>query len=303
MKKTILIASSSFSNESLNFLIRKTKGKFNIIKNTKMRKLTSKELFNIIKKENVIATIAGLENYNESTIKNSNLKVISRIGSGLSNIDITYTKKKNIKVYSTPTAPVNAVAELTISMMIYLIRNIEYMNIFKTGKWDRKIGKLLYGKSVFIIGMGNIGSKVFKLLKPFNAKVSVFDKVKNNKYKKYYTSLKSGLKGADIITIHVNQDIEILGKKELKLLKKDAVILNSSRGQVLNENELIMLLKEKQIGGAWIDVYNKEPYKGPLTKIKGNIITTPHIGSHTIETRKEMEFEAINNLFYGIGIR
>lgn len=300
MKKTILIGSSSFSRDSLKLLKKLTKNKFNIIANNKKRRLSDSELFKILKSYNVIGAIAGLENYNLLNLSASNLRVISRIGSGLSNIDLKNAKKRKIKIFNTPKAPVSSVAELTISMMIYLLRHIEQTNIQKTKKWNRIIGDNLQDKKILIIGLGNIGKKLFKLLKPFNVKFLIHDVKINKKYLKYYVPLIRGIKEADVITVHVNQDKEIIGRKEMKYAKKTAIFLNSSRGKVINENALYNALIQNKIAGAWVDVFEKEPYKGILAKFSGNLIITPHISSHTVETRKEMENEAIKNLIDGM---
>lgn len=297
MKKKIFIGSSSFSNESLNLLKRLTNKKYEIIKNKYGRKLTRSEIFKICKDHNVVATVAGLEIYDREILFNSNLRAISRIGSGISNIDLEASKERNVKIFSTPSAPVNSVAEITISMMIQLLRNTFISNNeLKFGKWNRLIGNQIENKNILIIGFGRIGKALFKLLRPFNCNVMLFDKKKDLRYKKYYVNLTEGLNKADIITIHVNIDIEIIGFKEFKLMKRKPIILNSSRGKVINEQAIKEYIKLEKIGGAWLDVFDTEPYMGNLNKISPHIITTPHIASHTSEARKLMEEGAIKNL-------
>lgn len=296
IKKNLLFATSTFGEYLDKNFINKIKNKFNTYFNPYKRKMSKKELLFYLTKYKIDYVIAGLEDYDKDIINNSNLKIISRLGSGTSNIDIKFAKSKNLKIFSTPKAPTDAVAELTISMMLNLLKHSFKMNKeMHKNNWFRVSGNLLLGKTVLIVGFGNIGKRVAQLLRPFKTNVIIFDKkFKINKGNQYKT-LSSVLPKADIITFHIDTDQKILGDKECKLLKKKVLLLNASRGKVIDEKALIKYVKNKTIKSAWIDVFEKEPYFGNLSKFE-NIILTPHIASYTIETRQKMEIESVNNI-------
>ena len=299
-KLNLLLATSTFNkhkDKKLETIINK---KFKAIYNPFKRKLSDKELLNLLNKNKINYVVAGLENYNKEIIKNSNLKIISRLGSGTSNIDTKFAKSQKIKVFSTPDGPIEAVSELTLGMIISMLREIFNLNNkMHKNIWERENGNLLFKKNVLIIGYGRIGKNLKKLLKPFNTNVIIYDKIKKYHKNLNFLPLKKALQLADIITIHTNTEQEILGKAEFKLLKKGVIICNSSRGSVINEKEIITYIEKKIIRKIWLDVFNHEPYFGKMSKYK-NIIMTPHIGSFTQETRKKMELKAIQNIIHNI---
>mgnify|MGYP000885070800 FL=1 len=295
-KPNLLLATSTFNKSKNEFLEKIINKKFNPIYNPNNRKLTEKELIQLLINNKINYVVAGLEPYNSNVLKNTNLKIISRLGSGISNVDTKTTKSKKIKVFSTPDGPIEAVSELTLGMIITMLREVINLNDkMHKNIWEREIGNLLFKKNVLIIGYGRIGKNLKRLLNPFKANVIIYDK--NKKYNKNinYIPLKEAIPKADIITFHTNTEKEIIGKSEFKLLKKGVIICNSSRGSVLNEKEIINYIRKKIIKKIWLDVFNDEPYFGEMSKYK-NIIMTPHIGSFTEETRKKMELKAIQNI-------
>ena len=299
-KLSLLLATSTFNKSKDKKLSRIIKSKFNPIYNPYNRKLTKKELNQLLINNKINYVLAGLENYDHSILKNSNLKIISRLGSGLSNIDLKVAKSKKIKIFSTPEGPIQSVSELTLGMMITMMRDVITMNNqMHKNIWKRESGNLLFNKNILIIGYGRIGKNLKKLLKPFRTNVTIYDT--NKKYHKNfnYKPLKKALPKADIITIHTNTDKEIIGKSEFKLLKKGVIICNTSRGSVINEREIIAYIKKRVIKRVWLDVFSKEPYSGNMSSYN-NIIMTPHIGSYTEEARKKMEIKAIENILNNI---
>jgi D-3-phosphoglycerate dehydrogenase len=295
-KPNLLLATSTFNENQDKRLDRIIKKKFNPIYNPYKRKLTEKELMQLLVNNKINYVVAGLESYNKKILKNTELKIISRLGSGVSNIDIKSAKSKKVKVFSIPHGPVDAVAELTLGMMITLLREvINLNNKMHKNIWKRENGNLLFKKNILIIGYGRIGKKLKKLLEPFKANIIIYDKIKKYKKNVNYMPLKKALLKADIITFHTDTEREILGKSEFKLLKKGVIICNTSRGSVINEKEIIAYVEKKIIRKIWLDVFNYEPYSGGMSKYE-NIIMTPHIGSYTEETRKKMELKAIQNI-------
>ena len=299
-KPNLLLATSTFNRSKNAFLEKIINKKFNPTYNPYNRKLTEKELIKILINNKINYVVAGLEPYNNNVLKNTNLKIISRLGSGLSNIDTKYIKSKKIKVFSTPDGPIEAVSELTLGMIITMLRKVISLNDNMHKKiWKRENGNLLFKKNVLIIGYGRIGQNLKRLLAPFRANIIVYDNDKKYKKNLNYMPLKKALPKADVITFHTNTEKEIMGISEFKLLKKGVIICNSSRGSVINEKEIISYVKKKIIKKIWLDVFNDEPYYGKLSKYK-DIIMTPHVGSYAEETRKKMEFEAIQNIIKNI---
>ena len=266
-----------------------------IIYNPYKRKIQKNELLELLA-DDVPGLIAGLEILDREVLEKTKLKVISRCGAGISNVDLATAKRLNIKVCSTPEGPTTAVAELTLGAMLSLLRMIPQMNQdLHSGKWIKKIGLQLEGKTVVIVGFGRIGRRVAHLLKPFHVKCIVVDPYVKEKIEGVeFLLLEHALPKADIVTIHCSGEEQILGRKEFELLKESAFLLNSSRGGVIDEQVLTEFLEKGKIAGAWIDTFCQEPYDGPLTKYP-NVVLTPHAGSYTRETRKAMEMEAVNN--------
>ena len=238
-KPNLLLATSTFNKSKNAFLEKIINKKFNPVYNPYNRKLTEKELIQLLTNNNINYVVAGLEPYNKNVIKNTNLKIISRLGSGTSNINTKFIKSKKIKVFSTPDGPIEAVSELTLGMIITMLREVINLNDnMHKNIWERKNGNLLFRKNVLIIGYGRIGKNLKRLLVPFRTNIIIYDNC--NKYNKNlnYMPLKKALPKADIITFHTNTEQEILGKSEFKLLKKGVIICNSSRGSVINEKEV-----------------------------------------------------------------
>jgi D-3-phosphoglycerate dehydrogenase / 2-oxoglutarate reductase len=245
-----------------------------------------------------VGLIAGLETIDKEILEKSRIQAISRVGAGLTNVDLKAARDLGIPVFNTPDAPTNAVAELTIGAMLSLLRMIPQMDqSLHEGQWQKRIGLQLQGKTVVIIGFGRIGRRVTELLFPFGVQILVVDPYVNESacagYRK--VTIQAALPEADIVTIHSSGHDCIIGEKEFALMKKGAYLLNVARGGVISEKFLIKAIKGGTIAGAWLDTFEEEPYKGPLFGYR-NVILTPHVGSYTAECRSRMEGEAVENL-------
>jgi len=303
--QNVFIATSTFGVHSKE-PIKIAEDKSNIISiNPLSKKLTSHELVKYAHDADGI--IAGTELYTREVLeKLPYLKVISRLGVGMDNIDLNAAKKMGIKLYKTRTTPAPAVAELTIGLMLDLARKISYQNnSLKSGKWEKHMGNLLYGKTLGIIGLGTIGKTLVKLTRGFNFQLLAFDSYQDFKfaseYNVTYCDLNTLLSDSDIVTIHLNLSDEtnqLLDSSIITNMKTTSILINTSRGEVIDENALFNALKKYKILGAGLDVYNQEPYKGPLTELD-NVVLTPHIGSYAKELRIQMEIEAVENLVRG----
>jgi len=297
MATKILIGPSSFAEIDKTPMNRLIEAGYEVIENPYKRKLTKTELINLLS-DDIVGLIAGLETLDREVMENSRIQVISRVGAGLSNVDFNAARDLGIGVFNTPDAPANAVAELTIGVMLSLLRMIPQMNqTLHNRKWQKKIGNQLQGKTVVIIGFGRIGRRVCQLLIPFGVNILVVDPyVEKNVCAKYQKlSLQEALPRADIVTIHSSGQDCIIGKKETSLLKKGVYLLNVARGGVISEKALIQALEDGTVAGAWLDTFEEEPYQGAMCDYQ-NLILTPHVGSYTVECRLRMENEAVENL-------
>jgi len=300
--KEIAVTTTTFGTYDDTPLELCRKNGLKIILNPYASKVTVNQFVELAR--NATGVIAGTELITEEALlKLAHLKVISRCGTGLDNIDLNAARKRGIKVFNTPDAPAVAVAELTVGLVLDLLRGITRAHVAtKTGTWKKSMGVLLNGKRVGIIGFGRIGRKVAGLLKPFGCKTAYADpSVKNGVMGLSRLSLRNLLSWADIVSVHVSGKETVLGKGELCAMKKEAILVNTSRGEAIDEKALYNALKAGRLRGAAIDVFEKEPYRGPLRELD-NIVLTPHIGSYARGARIEMEKQAVFNLLKGLGI-
>lgn len=272
---------------------------FNLSVNEHGRKITSEELAQDIKDADIL--IAGTEKITEDVFKNApNLKLISRVGIGLDGIDFELCKKYDVKVAYTPDAPTMAVAELCVGLILDLGRKIAFTDKnIKDGIWNRHMGMLLYGKTVGILGMGRIGKSLIHLLSTFNVKFKVYDIDPDLAFARLYNvdlvSKKELLASSDVVSVNVplkNDTKDFIASYELTQMKKNAILINTARGGIVNEKDLYEALKNNIIAGAAIDVFEVEPYKENLTKLD-NALLTCHMGASTIDSRTDMEVQAI----------
>jgi D-3-phosphoglycerate dehydrogenase len=221
-------------------------------------------------------------------------KIIARVGVGLDNIDTVEAQKKNIEVINAGEASVNAVSELVIGLMLSLSRNIPNANIAtKQVKWIKKdlMGVELKGKYLGIIGLGKIGRNVARLARGLRMNLIGYDVVPIDKtfaqeVSLITTDIKTLIESSDYITCHVpftEQTKHLINKEMLSIMKNGSYLINTSRGEVIDEQALIECLKDKRIGGAALDVYEKEPPTNKELLELDNLICTPHIGAQTKE--------------------
>ena len=293
-KFKILINSNSFGEEGFKKISRFAE----VIR--RLGPLSEAELLKEIK--NVDAVIASHDHFTRKVIENADkLRVIGRHGIGFSEIDVDAATERGIFVTYTPVPEeFDSVAEFTIGLMLALIRKISLADrTLKSGIWERTsfIGSLLKGKTVGIIGLGNIGKRVAKLLVNFKVNLIAYDPYLPEEIaKKHHVKLvdfTTLLKNSDIITIHcplTKETINLISWKEVELMKPGVLIINTARAQIFPEKVLFKALMEGKIAGAAIDVYQKEPpnLKEALFKLD-NVIVTPHIAAYTMEGLRKMD--------------
>ena len=231
------------------------------------------------------------------------LKIIARCGVGVDNIDVEYAKSKNIKVTNSPSANLNSVVELTVALIINAARKINLSDShLKDGMWDRKefIGMELSGKQLGIVGYGKAGRLVSEIMKSFGMSVAFYDPyVKEWDGPEKRLELNELLSTSDVISIHVIKTEEtenLISKEKLDLLKESAILINTSRGGVVDEDYLIELLKSNKLFGAGLDVYSEEPPRNIDNFADINLITTPHIGASTNEAQLKAGLDTVENI-------
>ncbi len=225
----------------------------------------------------------------------ANLKIIGRAGAGVDNIDVKTAKSKNIIVMNTPGGNTNATAEHTIGLIFALLRKIPTANeTTHKGLWEKKKmkGNELKGKKIGIVGFGNVGKRVAEISDALGMKVSIYSSyftTIKDKFKNYDSSdLENILSNSDIITFHCkpNKDgSSIISKDEFNMMKKNCILINTARGGLINETDLIQALKNNVIKGAALDVFKKEPLEESELFNLQNIILTPHIAASTDEAQ------------------
>lgn len=273
-----------------------------IIMNPYGRTLKPQELVELA--AGAVGIIAGTEKYDRTVLDQlKNLKVISRVGVGIDNIDLVAAKAHGIKVYNTPDGPTQAVAELVLGLMLSLLRKTYLMDReMRQGNWKKEMGNLLYSKTVGIVGLGRIGRKVAELVSAFGAKAVFYDvnpeaRILNAQRMSFGELLKS----SDIVTLHCSTKEQLLGREALTSMKRGSWLVNTARGSLLDEIALAELLKNGHLAGAALDVFEQEPYQGPLAQLP-NVIVAPHIGSYATESRVQMEADAVKNLLEGLAL-
>ena len=293
----VVVGASSFSDSSDKAINRLLEKGIEVVKNPYKRKMTEEEIIEHL--SGADGLLAGLEPLNESVFKQSpQLKAIARIGIGMDNVDIRAAEKYGIRVSNTPDGPTEAVAEMTLAALLTLSHQFILSNDdIHNGIWKKRMGKSIREMIVLVIGYGHIGKRVTEQLRGMGAKVMIYDKYNMDASD---CSLEEGLRIADVITLHANGIDEILGVHQLAMLKRDAIILNSARGQLVNEDALFQALQEERIGGYWGDALWQEPYSGKITTCK-NALLTPHICTYTKECRESMEIQAVENLLGDLG--
>lgn len=295
----VFVSTHPFGEVSPEPLALLKKHGIEVVLNPLKRKLTPPELAEHIGDADVL--VAGTEDITEEVfIKAKNLKLISRVGVGLDNVNFELCNKYGVRAAYTPEAPTTAVAELCVGMMLDLARNITgSSNLLKSGGWTRHMGLLLYGKTIGIIGLGRIGKSLAHMLQGFNVQILVHDikpdiiHAKMNRIS--YVDKETLLRRSDIVSINLpmkKDTIDFITAKDMKMMKPSAFLINTARGGIVNEDDLYEALKSKTIAGAGVDVFIKEPYKGKLAELE-NIILTCHMGAATTDSRTDMELQSV----------
>ena len=285
------------------------KEKFEVDKNVKNKKLTKKELIELGNSYDGLITALTDDFDAEVLSQIKRTKIFANYAVGFNNFDLDYAKENNIIITNTPEVLSDTTAETAISLLFAVSRRIvEADSYIREGNWKGFSPKLLLGKDINnktlgIIGAGRIGHRFAEKMRGFHMQVLYHNQHRDLSFEKsfnaMYKSLEDLLKESDIVSIHVpltKATNQMITKKELALMKSDAILINTSRGPVINEEDLINVLKNKEIYGAGLDVFENEPAINEAFMTLDNVVLTPHIGSASIETREEMARMAAKNV-------
>ncbi len=274
-----------------------------VLINIPQRRFTKDELIEFLSQCDI--AIVGLDKITEEILSQvPKLKAISKYGVGLDNIDFEACKRHDVEILHTEGVNKRSVSELALGCILNLSRNIYVTsNDLKNGKWNKSGGTQISGKTFGIIGVGHIGKDLIKLLKAFECKILVNDIIDQSDYYKVNNLIESSkediFKKSDIITIHtpLTNDLKYLINKEtLSLMKAEAIVINTARGGLINQEDLKWALKNNIIAGAAMDAYEIEPPEDKELISLPNLITTPHIGGNSKEAVNAMGLAAINNV-------
>lgn len=298
----IAVTSKSFSKN--DYLINELKKYFMEVRlNLTGSLLEGDELIEFL--QDCDGVIVALEQITPEVIDSlPKLKIISKFGVGLNNIDLEYCKQKDIRVGWTAGVNKTSVAEMTLGFMLMLIRNLYITsNKLSKGIWDKDGGFSLYGKTIGIVGAGHIGKEVINLLKPFNCNILVNDIINQNEYylQNNLTEVcfDEIIKQSDILSIHTpltGKTHNLINKDVFSKMKNSSFLINTARGGIVNLVDLKDALKTNKISGAAIDVYNSEPPEDSELLSLANLICTPHIGGNSNEAVVSMGESAIKHI-------
>jgi D-3-phosphoglycerate dehydrogenase len=300
--RKIFIALSTFAKEGRAPLTLLEESGISFAVNPLGKRLEKHELIEMA--QGCQGVVAGLELYDHVVLSQLlSLKCISRCGVGVDNIDLVYARQQGVEVRNTPNVVVQPVAELTLGMILDLLKKITFHTfLLRQNQWQRLTGSLLQGKCVGVLGLGRIGRRVAELLTRLEAEVIGADLYPDAKWASEQgveiVSIPELLRRSDIVTIHLAEVVENpfqITSREIALMKKGALLVNVARGRFICEDDLFAALQEGRLGGAALDVFSQEPYTGPLCSLE-NVILTPHVATLTQESRMQMEWEAVKNL-------
>lgn len=284
----------------------------NVILNKKSTPPTGAEILkNVAGKDGILCTVSDRIDASVLDAAGPNLKVISSYSSGYDHIDVKEATSRGIYVTFTSDIPAEATADLTFALLFACARNIVRADRFvREHKWkvgwapNLMLGHDVYGTTLGIIGLGRIGSAVARRAKGFGMQILYSDQIRNYKMESdlgaKFVDLNELLGQSDFVTIHANLNSKtsnLIDESKLQKMKRTTFLINTSRGQIVNETDLARALKNKQIAGAGLDVFGTEPLPSasPLLKME-NVTILPHIGCATYQTRSRMAVAAAQNL-------
>jgi D-3-phosphoglycerate dehydrogenase / 2-oxoglutarate reductase len=291
-KKKILVTATNYSTYCAAAKKMLEDSGFEVMENRKGRPLTYDELKDMVRE--VSGAVVGVDTWNEEVFKCApKLKVLSRFGVGVDNIDLNAAKEYGIAVTNAKGQNSNSVAELTVGLILSSMRNVPAFNdSVRQGRWDRFMGRDLVGKTVGLLGFGDIAQRVAKKLCGFDVNVCAFDKYPNMKKAEELNvsmaEMDEVLACADVVSLHLpvmKETHHIMNQESFGKMKNGSYFINTARGVLVDENALYQVLKNGKLTAAAIDVFEEEPVKSTNRLFElNNLFVTPHTAAETYET-------------------
>ena len=304
---SIYVTLSTFAEYDASPLNRLRQSGVPFTLNTTGKRVTPAQLLDEGRSATVL--IAGVESYDAATLARlPALRCISRCGVGVDAIDLPAARERGITVLNTPDVPTQAVAELTLAMILGLSRQlVRHSSLVQKRQWNRLEAHLVSGRTIGLIGLGRIGRRVAELLAPFKVRLLASDPVFSGSAPRgvELVPLDQLLAQSDVVSIHAAASPAfrlMLGDPEFGAMKRGGLLVNVARGTMVDEEALRRALENGRLAGAALDVYAQEPYSGPLCDLP-NVILTPHCATLTVETRVAMELECVDKALRFIGNR
>ncbi|MCH7564847.1 MAG: phosphoglycerate dehydrogenase [Gemmatimonadetes bacterium] len=308
----VVATTSSFGAASSRPLELLRESGLDLVPNPFGRTLTEDEAVELIQAHLPVGLLAGTGPVGRKALEvgRPHLKVVSRIGVGWDNVDRELADSMGVRVFRTPEAPTGSVVELTVGLLLDLSRRISaHDRRLRSGVWKRELTSSVEGKSLGICGCGRIGKGVALVMKALGCEVQAYDPYPDREWHAEHgvdlvPDVATLFATSDLVSIHAEYSPNLEGFVNEDLLRRSRpglLLVNTARGKMVQESALVAALSDGTVGGAALDVFEEEPYTGPLAAFD-NVILTPHIGSHTRESRIRMETEAVLNLISGLGI-
>lgn len=302
MSLRIFIALSTFADYDSAPLDLLRRSPFEVVLNPLRRRLTRDEVVELA--AGAVGVVAGVEPYDAGVIERlPALRCISRCGAGTDNIALDAAARRGIIVCNTPAVVIEPVAELTVGMMLDLLRGLSMHTVWmRARRWEKRAGRLLAGSTVGIIGLGRIGRRVSELVLAFGGGVIGADPAADPAWADArgveIVGLDDLLARADIVSLHLSIRPDAPFRVDagvIARMRRGALLINVARGTLVDEDALYRALIDGRLGGAALDVFPEEPYRGALCDLE-NVVLTPHLATLTVESRTTMELEAARNL-------
>ncbi|HET9831411.1 MAG TPA: D-glycerate dehydrogenase [Vicinamibacterales bacterium] len=294
--------------------IARLKQHFLVVANQKDDPVSARQLLHKLKGIDGAVTLTTDTIGDELLAKNPQLKIVSNVAVGYNNFDVAAATRRGVMMTNTPGAVDDATADLTWALILAAARGVTFADkAVRAGRWKRwrmmeYLGQDIYGKTIGIIGFGRIGRGVARRAMGFNMKVLYASRSRasdgvEQEFRASYVDKQTLLRESDVVTLHLPlfpETRHYIGAADLALMKKTAILVNASRGPVVDEKALVRALKARRIFAAGLDVYEHEPALSPGLAQLANVVLTPHIGSGTYETRLKMSNMAVTNCIAGL---
>ena len=310
MRKPKVLVTREISSDA----IKRLKQHFVVESNQQDRPVGATQLIRKLKGKDGVVTLTT-DIISEAVLaKNPQLKIVSNVAVGYNNLDLVAATKRGVMMTNTPGVVDDTTADLTWALILAAARGLTNADkAVRAGKWKRWrmmefLGQDIYGKTIGIIGFGRIGRGVARRAMGFGMKVlyasrSRASEATEQEFRASYVDKHTLLRESDVVTLHLPlfpETRHYIGAKEIAMMKKTAILVNASRGPIVDERALVRALKAGRIAGAGLDVYEKEPALSPGLTSLANVALTPHIGSGSFDTRLKMSNMAVTNCIAGL---